>query len=65
MHHFLRSNSLLFGIPTGDFQHTNCSMDVVLPPRPGVGNLFQAADRLKTENFLRTSFQKQYLATKI
>ena len=26
----LWSNSLLFGIPSGDFQHKNCSVDVVL-----------------------------------
>ena len=25
---------------------------------PGVGNLFYTADRLKTENFWRTGFQK-------
>ena len=31
MQHFLRFNSLLFGIPSGDFQHTNCSVDFVLP----------------------------------
>ena len=25
---------MLFGIPSGDFEHKNCSMNVVLPPRP-------------------------------
>ena len=29
---FLLSNSLLFGILSGDFQCTNRSVDVVLPP---------------------------------
>ena len=42
---------MLFGIPIADFQRRNCLVDVLLPPRPGVGNLVYAADRLKTENF--------------
>ena len=32
MQHFVQSNNLLFGISSGDFQLTNCSVDVICPP---------------------------------
>ena len=34
MQRFLRSNSLLLEIPSGGFQRTNCSVDVVFSPTP-------------------------------
>ena len=33
MQRFLWSNSLFFGILSGDFQHANCSVDVVFAPQ--------------------------------